>query len=513
MISPLFIERRGRWRIAVIALVALAVTLPAWPLVLPAFHGRPFAVDRTFLSAASVSLRIALGVALVALAIGWPLGVLTSLYAFPARRWVIPLIALPLLLPSFLWAIGWSALAVRVSQLAVIAGGSTGCVLVFLTVALPLVLLATYAACSTLSDSQLESARLAGGERAVVVYVCRYTAGLALTTATLAGVLTLSDPGPGMIFGVRTAASEILTSFSAQFDFEQGARQCLLLAGIVLLATAPIIVYSAPTLAHQILAKQTRRFAPHPHPAIGRAVAASHVVVGTLLFVLPFIGLALPALDRSQFARAGEVLGQTVVNTLVYAAGAGLVAVMLAILAASAAGRGEGLRQGLLAICVVLFALPPALFALGTVRWATASAAWADPLLRSRLTVCLELGLRLFPVAAILAMRAWGTIPASWSMAAAVHGLSLPRFLVRVVLPHVGPSLAVAIVVVGLLATADVSSVLLIHPPGEGTLPLAIFTIMANAPESLVASLCLVYLIASGAGLLLLWTLIGVRRP
>ena len=35
--------------------------------------------------------------------------------------------------------------------------------------------------------------------------------------------------------------------------------------------------------------------------------------------------------------------------------------------------------------------------------------------------------------------------------------------------------------------------VLLLHPPGHGSLPLAVFTIMANAPEALVAMLCLFY--------------------
>ena len=40
---------------------------------------------------------------------------------------------------------------------------------------------------------------------------------------------------------------------------------------------------------------------------------------------------------------------------------------------------------------------------------------------------------------------------------------------------------------------AALRGVLLLHPPGRGTLPLAIFTIMANAPEALVAMLCLFY--------------------
>ena len=56
-----------------------------------------------------------------------------------------------------------------------------------------------------------------------------------------------------------------------------------------------------------------------------------------------------------------------------------------------------------------------------------------------------------------------------------------------------------------LLATADVGTVLLLHPPGHTSLPLAIFTVMANAPEAQVASLCLLYFLAAAGVLGLAW--------
>jgi hypothetical protein len=138
-------------------------------------------------------------------------------------------------------------------------------------------------------------------------------------------------------------------------------------------------------------------------------------------------------------------------------------------------------------------ALPPSLGALGVVQTATAVPPWWDWLTRSRLTVCVELGLRFFLIAAVIALRSWGGPPSTWTQAAALHGVPTAKHLARVVVPHAVPALAAAILLIGLLATADVGSVLLLHPPGQGSLPLAIFTVMANAPESLVAALCLTY--------------------
>ena len=86
---------------------------------------------------------------------------------------------------------------------------------------------------------------------------------------------------------------------------------------------------------------------------------------------------------------------------------------------------------------------------------------------------------------------------------AAYYGtfIALRTYLLRVVLPVLLPTLTIALLLVALLATADVSTVLLLHPPGASSLPLTIFTVMANAPETLVASLCLAY-VAVAVGLL-----------
>jgi ABC-type Fe3+ transport system permease subunit len=224
-------------------------------------------------------------------------------------------------------------------------------------------------------------------------------------------------------------------------------------------------------------------------PAIGAAFA----IVVCLLLVAPTTGLLLPLQSEVDLTRAwGEVV-RTGPNTLIYAVGTGVVAAGLGFLAALCVGRGLRARTVVLGVCLVLLALPPSLGALGAVQTATTAPPWWDWLTRSRLTVCVELGLRFFPLAAIIALRSWGSLPSTWTQAAALHGVPAGKYLARVVVPHAVPALAAALLLIGLLATADVGSVLLLHPPGQGSLPLAIFTVMANAPEALVAALCLIY--------------------
>ena len=502
MISPTVIEKPGRWRVLAAGAVLVLGLLPAAPLVASGLReGAWEGVGPGFFTALTSSAALAVLTGLLSLLVGLPLGAAAGLYAFPGRAPLLSLVSLPVLAPSFLWAIGWSALSARAGgTLGELFSGVFGSSVVFLASAVPLVLFGAMAAVRNLSASQVAAARLAGGEGTVWRHTIRAAAVPAAAAASLASVLTLSDPGPGQIFGLRTVSSEILTSFAALYDFGLAARQSLLLGLVVLVAVLPLAVLAAPRLGAELLARQT---APHqPGPLRhGWVVTLAFLGIVLLLLAPPTLGLVLPLRETAHFSRAWERLADTGPTTLLYAAGAGLLAAALGWLLALAVGRERRAASIALACCVVVFSQPPAMVALGLVRLASSAPAASDPLLRSEFTVVLGLAARLFPVAAVLCLRAWATMPGSWAMAAGVHGVGLGRYGARVLLPHFTPALGAAALLVALLATADVGTVLLLQPPGRQSLPLAIFTLMANAPESLVAALCLVYLAAAAVGL------------
>ncbi len=464
-------------------------------------------VDPSFRSALRNSSLVAILVGVLALVVGLPLGLAVALYSFPARRGLLAVLALPLLVPSVLWAIGWSALSARTAGMGFLASGITGCAIVLLAGALPLVVFATLCAVNSLSRSQLEAARLAGGERAVVRHVAGVAGVPAAAAAALAGVLTLSDPGPGQILGVRTASAEILTSFAALYDYALAARQCLWLTLVVLVLALPLALFAASRFGTQLLGRQLRGHIPN-RPCRPWVITALCSLPLLLFIVLPVLGLVVPLRGVTDFARAWTDVRRTGINTLLYGGGAGVIAAVCGWLIALGVGRQDRLRTAVLACSVAIIVLPPAAMALGVLRAGTYASESLDPVLRSRLTVTLALAARLFPLAAVLCLHTWQTVPASWGMAASIHGVSLPRFLWRVLLPRFLPVLAVAALLVALLGSADVGTVLLLHPPGEASLPLSIFTVMANAPESLVAALCISYLALAAVTLWLMMRMV-----
>jgi len=507
LISCASLEQPGRWRSIGVTLVLLTAALPAIPLLWHACS-TPWIVSGTFIDALINSVIAATSAAVLSFAFGLPLGIMAALYDFPGRKALLAISILPVVVPSLLWAIGWSALASRIGAGDFVSELS-GCTLLFSIAIVPLVILVTYAACTVLTGTQVDAVRLSGGEGYVLLYVSGHAFIPAMLAAGLGGVLTLSDPGAGQILGLRTAASEILISFSALYEFAHAGQQCLMLTALVLLFATPLACFAAPRIASGILAQQTRKIRRIRHKTISTAAMVAFIVF-ELAVIMPLVGLVLP-LQESGFNRAFSELGRTAGNTLFYAVGAGVVSLFLGLFLAFFVGRQNHLRTVSLGAVFALFSLPPAMTALGFVYIGANAPAWTDIILRSRLTVCLALGLRFFPIAAVFSMRAWSSTSPSWALAAGIHGVSLKRFLRLVILPSIFPACAAALLLVALFATADVSSVLLVHPPGAASFPLAIFTVMANAPESVVAYLCLIYVIVS-AGCIVTALIFGGRN-
>ena len=117
---------------------------------------------------------------------------------------------------------------------------------------------------------------------------------------------------------------------------------------------------------------------------------------------------------------------------------------------------------------------------------------------------------RFAPVAAVLLAAAIRQVPATTEEVAVVGGAGWLRVLLKVVVPQIRPALAASGLVVFVLAFGEIGSTILVAPPGESTLPIRVYTMIANAPASQVARLALVQI---AAALLPLLAVVVVRNP
>ena len=102
---------------------------------------------------------------------------------------------------------------------------------------------------------------------------------------------------------------------------------------------------------------------------------------------------------------------------------------------------------------------------------------------------------RFVPVAALVTAASVRQIPRSHEEAAAVAGVGWLRAVAAVVIPQVTRGLAAAWVVAFVFAFGELGASILVSPPGESTLPIRIYTLIANAPSSTVAALALLQVV------------------
>ena len=94
---------------------------------------------------------------------------------------------------------------------------------------------------------------------------------------------------------------------------------------------------------------------------------------------------------------------------------------------------------------------------------------------------------RFVPVAALMLAATVRSVPVAHEEAAAVSGASWLRTVAQVVMPQMRLGIAAAWIVVFVLAFGELGVTILVAPPGDATLPIRIYTMIANSPPSHVA--------------------------
>jgi iron(III) transport system permease protein len=241
-------------------------------------------------------------------------------------------------------------------------------------------------------------------------------------------------------------------------------------------------------------------------PAI---LTAAAIVLG-LALVLPLALLLREAQGVRSWPAVVQGSSTAIANSLVLAAlGATLAAgVGLCLGYARARASGRIGAVGDLAL-VVLFAVPSTVVGVGLIGM------WNRPGLLGTLygtgaMLVLAYLARFLPVAVLGLAAAVRFVPTSHEEAAATAGAGWTRTMAQIVVPQVATGLLAVWVIVFVLAFGELGASILVAPPGEATLPIRIYTLIANAPPAQVAALAILQSAVVLAPLLLLaWAVAG----
>jgi iron(III) transport system permease protein len=183
--------------------------------------------------------------------------------------------------------------------------------------------------------------------------------------------------------------------------------------------------------------------------------------------------------------------GPAIVNSLLLAA-IGATAVVIVATSLGYARARVGGRVGPVAdaLFIVVFAVPSTIVGVGLIGlWNRTDV--LGTVYGTDVMFILGYLARFVPVAALAIAAATRYVPLSHEEAASVSGAGWLRTMMRIVVPQIRLGLVTAWVIAFVLAFGELGVSVLIAPPGEATLPIRVYTIIANTPPSHVAALAL----------------------
>ena len=443
------------------------------------------------------------GTAALSTAIGVPLGIALARVRLPLKNAIRLALVAPLLIPPYIAGLAWTYLGLNRNW--EITYSLSGAVLVLTTVFYPLAMVATEVALRRI-DGRLEEAALMSAPPARVLRrISLPLAGPSIVAATLMiFVLAISEFGVPGLLQVRVYTTEVFTAFAALYDFSRAlllTAPLILLCGVMSVAAA-MLLGDRLVVSRRVAGHLPAQFDEWRTAAVGAAIA-----VMALAVILPIALLSREALAAQSPAAVLAGSGRAIFNSVMLA-GVGATAVVAVAIFIGYAGARATRRLGQSAdiLFIVLFAVPSTIVGVGLIGlWNRPG--WVGTLYGTDAMLLLGYLARFVPVATLALAAGIRQIPRSHEEAAAVSGARWSRTYRVIVLPQIALAVASTWVVVFILAFGELGVSVLVAPPGEATLPIRIYTLIANAPSSHVALLALlqtavvfVPLAALGAG-------------
>jgi iron(III) transport system permease protein len=465
------------------------------------------------------------GTAIFATVLGAPLGLLFARARLPAKRFLRIALIVPLVVPPYILALAWVLLTGPVGVFARAAGRDflsdwtyslTGAIVVLGLAFYPLSMLATEAAARRVDARLEESALLAASPRRVL---WRITLPLIGPTVAAAGlivfVLALSEFGVPALLRVRVFTTEAFTAFAAFYHFGAGVALCAPLLALALIVSVVIKFIIGERLL--VTTRSLRLGLPLTFTGLFRtAILIGIAVVISASTLLPLAALLFETTGINRIASAASTSGHAIVNSLWLAfAGATLIVALGVVLGYGRARARSRLRMFVDPAFILLFAVPSTVVGIGIIGLWNRDGVMGQ-VYSSQWIIVVAYIARFAPVAALMLAAGVRQISTSSEHAAEVAGAGWTRTFASIVLPQLRTGLAATWIVSFIFCFGELGATILVAPPGESTLPVRVYTLIANTPSSEVASLALMQLGITLIPLVLLAVFLpkkGARKP
>jgi iron(III) transport system permease protein len=443
----------------------------------------------------------------VAAVVGVPLGFFLARVDLPRVALLRMALLVPLAIPPYVLALVWMFL----TGYSDFSYSLPGAALVLGVAFYPLLMLASEAGFRRVNASLEEAGLIITTPRQVFIRITLpLVAPLVVAAGLLVFALSVAEFGVPGLLRIRVFTTEVFTAFAALYDFGRATA----LAVPLLVVTLVVAFMARWSLGDRLLTAATTWRPANP------SLMARHTVL-VLVFALGFIGAVVFLPIAVLVLHAERVMASIVPSwpairiSIVLSVVAATFMVIVGLLLGYARGRMHS-RRAVLAdlILIAAFAVPSTVVGVGIIGL------WNRPVIpiglyASPITIVLGYTARFLPIAVLIMAASVRQVPVSSEEAAEVSGVGWVRAFGHVVIPQIRGGMIAAWVAVFVFTFGELGTTVLIIPPGESTLPVLVYTLIANAPQGQIATLGLVQVLAAVIPLGLFGLTLGriERRP
>jgi len=401
------------------------------------------------------------------------------------------LLITPLFISPYILAVAWKDLLFYLLGNQTYMSSYFALITVLTIVYTPLSMLIIGSSLNNISSHIEESALLLADTKSLIRRIILPLLKPALFSSfALIFIFSISNFAVPAFFGVKLFTTEIFTQFSAFYKHSFAIVQssilvivciALLIAEFRYIAEAPYMAMGSRGVAHKI-------YKLHKWETGSLLLVLIWLIISIML---PLIVLAFQSFSSggAYFIKAFELLQSTFAYSIILALVASVFILSIGLVIAYnevVVGRNTRMFNSLL---LLVFTIPSTVFGISLIKY------YNQPSLNfiyaSAAIIIIAFVGKFSFIATKLISNSLKQIPKSLNESAIIMGVKPAKILLKILMPMILPALSASFMISFIFSLGELGTIIMVYPPGSEIMPLKVFTIMANAPQSLTSSMIL----------------------
>ncbi len=440
------------------------------------------------------SILIASIVGFISTVLGIIIGFLLYKTNMRGRNFFKLVLLLPLFIAPYIWAVAWKDLFYLIFNNTNFIYSVSGMILVLTTVFTPLSVLIIGSALANI-DSAMEESGLVITKfgRVVVKIILPLIKPAIFTSFVLVFIFSISEFSVPAFLGVEVFTTEIFKQFSAFYNHSLAVFQSLLLVVIciVLLVTERKYISGSPFLSIGSKGTTSKVYQLQSKNKYGYLFIGFWFVASILL---PLIILFFQAFRNGigNLEKAFVLLLPTFFTSFILALSGAALIVVIGFVVAWFTFRNPGTEMKKIFdwTLLIVFAIPSIIFGISLIKFYNRP---AFNFINTGFTIIVIGYAGKFSFISYKVIEnSFKQIPKSFLEVASLEGIKPLSQLWNIIFPSVLPAVLASFVIGFVFSLEELGMTIMLYPPGSEIMPIKVFTIMANAPQSLTSSMTLI---------------------